>query len=226
MKALLSWVLLVSFAATTLYANECLDLVKCVESISKLTGKKYLYTANDLKGGVQTTLNTQITAENADTLFTYILDLNGLTRIPVAESDTYMIVPSRDVRYQLLTSVNVDSKNGPKLANTADYYLMTYQFKYYSQNQMRAATNSLRPFMSRYARVVELKLPGILIVQEQASKFSKLYELIKAFDRELSKDELKTYKDEEKERLEDIKNEKREKGKFQEKSQDKHEEKN
>lgn len=190
MKVLFSLMLLVSFPV---WANECAELTRCIENVSKLTGKKYLYDAKEVKGGLQSTSNTQITAENADTLFTYILDLNGYARVPTAEKDTFIIISSRDIRYQSMPTINVDAQNSPKIPQNYDYYMMTYKFKHYSQGQLGAAENSLRPFMSRYARTIELKGAGILTIQENASKLIKAYDLIKSFDRELSKVELMTH---------------------------------
>lgn len=194
MKVLLSMLLLANFAVQ---ANECVELTKCIEHVSKLTGKKYLYDARTVKGGLQSSSNTEITTENADTLFTYILDLNGYARVPTAEKDTYLIVESRDIRYQALPTIDVDSQNPPKIVPNYDYYMMNFKFKNFHQDQLRAAANSLRPFMSRYARTIELKGPGIVTVQETASKLIKAYEMIKSFDREFTKEEIKEYKERE-----------------------------
>jgi type II secretory pathway component GspD/PulD (secretin) len=208
-------------------ANECAELSKCVEYVSKLTGKKYLYDARSVKGGLQASSNTEITVENADTLFTYILDLNGYARVPTAEKDTYLIIESRDIRYQPLPTINVDAQSPPKIPQNYDYYMMSFKFKNFSHGQLREASNSLRPFMSRYARTIELKGTGILTIQENAAKLNKAYEMIKSFDRELSKEELKSYNEQEVERKEDRKEEKNEKHhkKLEEKS-DKKDDKN
>lgn len=194
MKFLLVAVMLVSFGVQ---ANECTELVKCVEFVSKLTGKKYMFN-KDFKGGLQTTPNVEITKENADTLFTRILELNGYVRVPTSVADTYSLIELRDIRYETLPVINVDMQSAPNLVENSDYYLMTYKFKYHTQGQLRETSNSIRPFMSRYGRIIEMKGRGVIIVQENASKLKQLYEIIKSADRELTKEEAQYMKDEEK----------------------------
>lgn len=207
MKFFLVAITLISFGVS---ANECVELNKCVEYISKLTAKKYIYDGKEVKGGLQATSNLQITNENADTLFTYILDLNGYARVPTAEKDTYVIVSARDIRYQPVPVINVDAHNPPKLTPNYDYYMMSFKFKHFAHGQMREAANSLRPFMSRYARVIELKVPGTITIQENAAKLLKAYELIKFFDRELTKEEIMKEKEREAEWKEERKAERKE----------------
>lgn len=207
MKLLLITLLLVSFGV---HANECAELGKCVEYVSKLTGKKYLYDSRAVKGGMQTSSNVEINAQNADTLFTYILDMNGYARIPTAEKDTYLIVEARDIRYQAVPVVSTDTQTAPKLPQNYDYYLMNFKFKHFKHGQIRAAANSLRPFMSRYARTIELNVPGVLTIQETATKINSFYEMIKGFDRELTKDEMKKFAEEEKMRMEEKREERKE----------------
>ncbi len=192
-------ILLTSFGAR---AQDCGDLLKCVELVSKLSGKKYIYD-KDLKGSVLFSSNIQINAENADVLFTRILNINGYLRVPTAIKDTYSISSLKDIRYETLPTIMVDMQSAPSLPENDDYYLMTYKFKNYKNGQVREASNSLRPFMSRYGRVIELKTKGALVIQENASKLNQLFEIIKSNDRELSKAEIQMMKEQE------IKNEKR-----------------
>lgn len=200
MKLIFSVLLLMSFAVK---ANECVELTKCIEHVSKLTNKKYIYDPRSIKGGLQTSSNVEITPENADTLFTYILDINEYARIPTAEKDTYMIVSARDIRYQALPTINVDAENPPKLAPNYDFYMMSYKYKHFKDGQLRMASNGLRPFMSRYARVIETG--NTITIQENAAKLAKAFEMIKGSDRELTKEEIKSMKEKDEERKKDKK---------------------
>ncbi|MGZ3787614.1 MAG: hypothetical protein ACXVLQ_03785 [Bacteriovorax sp.] len=179
------------------FANECIDLTKCVEHISKLTGKKYIY-EESLKGGLQASSNFQITSENADTVFTSVLSANGYSRVPTNEKDTFKIVNSRDIRYETLPSINADKNTKLQVPNNDDYYMMFFKFKNYKHGQLRMTGNGLRPFMSRYGRIIETG--DLLAVQEKASKLQLVYEIAKNNDRELSKDEILKWEIEEKER--------------------------
>ncbi|MDD4974283.1 MAG: hypothetical protein PHY93_08015 [Bacteriovorax sp.] len=216
MKVILSMMLLASMAV---HANECVELTKCIEYVSKLTGKKYIYDARSVKGGLQASSNLEINAENADTLFTYILDLNEYARVPTAEKDTYIIVQARDIRYQPVPTINVDAQTPPKLIPNYDYFMMSYKYKHFKDGQTRMASNSLRPFMSRYSRIIEVG--DTVTVQENSAKLAKAYEIIKGTDRELTKEELKRVKEWEAERNE----ERKEKRKHDDKKTEKREEK-
>lgn len=205
MKVLiLSMLLLAGFAVE---ANECLELTKCIEHISKLTGKKYIYDAREVKGGLQSSANFEITPANADTMFTYILEMNGFSRIPTAEKDTYSIIASRDIRYQTLPMIKVDAVTPPVVPNNNDYYMMAYKYKHFKDGQTRMAANGMRPFMSRYARVIETG--DTATIQEVASKLQVAYEMFKNTDRELTKEEIKTLKENAEERKEERKMKKR-----------------
>lgn len=185
MKILLSALMLLSFSVS---ANDCAEIKKCIEVVSKLTGKKYMYDPKTIKGTLESSSNVQFTAENADTLFTYVLDLNAYSRIPTAEKDTYMIVDSRDIRYQNLPMIITDTNTPPVVTPNYDFYMMTYKFKNFKHGQVGGVANSLRPFMSRYARVIEMG--DTIVIQENAAKLANFFQIIKKADRELSAEEI------------------------------------
>ena len=119
MKIFIMMLVMMSF---NLQANECLELSKCIEHISKLTGKKYLYEGK-LKGELQATTNLQIDSTNADTLFTYILNVNGYARVPTSEKDTYKIIEARDIRYSTTPAIHTDKSHAPNIVNNEDYLI-------------------------------------------------------------------------------------------------------
>lgn len=220
MKLLLSVFLLVSFSVQ---ANECLELSKCIEYLSKLTGKKYLFDAKEMKGGLQASSNLVITSDNADNLFTYILDMNGYSRIPMPEKDTYIIVPSKDMRYQALPIINVDSKTPPKLTANYDFYLMNFKFKNFEHGQLKGAANSIKPFISRYAMVIETG--NTLAIQDNSMNLIKLYDLMKNFDQVQTKEEINNFKEKKETKKETKKDHEKKVVKSDEKKEERKEEK-
>ncbi len=194
MKFLL--IALVMMSANVMASSDCAELGKCIEQVSKLTGKKYFFNGSKMQGGLKGSSNAELTAENADTLLTYILNMNDYARVPTAVKDTYMIVESADIRYQTLPSINVDAQTAPVVPQNYDYYNMTYKFKNFSQGQMREVSNTLRPFMSKWGRIIEAKHTGTLVINETASKLVKAYEMMKASDREWTKEEIAAHKEE------------------------------
>lgn len=203
MKFFLIALCLLSF---NLQAEECSDLKKCVESVSKLTGKKYMYD-KEFKGGLQSSSNLEITAENAEVLFTSILEINGYGRVPTGVKDTYKIVALRDIRYEAVPMVSSDAQTAPAIPANSDYYLMNYKFTNYSQFQLRNSANSLRPYMSRFGRIIESKGTGVLTVHESGIKMHQIYEILKLQDRPYTKDEMIAFEKEEMKREERERNE-------------------
>lgn len=187
---------LVMMSSSVMAASDCAELGKCIEQASKLTGKKYLFNGTKLQGSLKTSSNAEMTSENADTLISYILNMNDYARVPTAVKDTYMIVELNDIRYQTLPSINVDAQTAPSVPENYDYYNMTYKYKNFSQGQMREVANTLRPFMSKWGRIIEAKHTGTLVINETGSKLAKAYEMMKASDREWTKEEIAAHKEE------------------------------
>jgi general secretion pathway protein D len=214
--------LFISLFSFSSFAYNCPDLNVCVENISKLTNKKYI-TNEKLKGSADTTSNFEVTAENADTLLSQILQLNGYSRVPTDNKDVYLIVCSRDIRYYPGITYRADKNTTPAIPKNSDYSQLLYTFKHHLHGQSRDTANSLRPFMSRYGRIIEMKSSGTIVVHELNSLMPTVLEIARMNDRELSKDEIKKFEEQEKERKENMKAEKREERKNHEteKHQDK-----
>jgi len=161
--------------------EKCSNLIQCAETVSLLTDKQYVYSGK-LKGKIQGTEGVDFTAENADLLYSQMLNEHGYTRILLSDNKTYRIINARDVRYTPVPQVVSNFDNSPKLPATADYYMMTYQMRYPLVST--DATRSLRPFMSRYGRIIDNRINGTLIVQDTAINLKRLYNLIKQMDNE------------------------------------------
>lgn len=181
----LSAVVIPSFFVLTADAGnlktKCSTLTMCAETVSHLTGKQYLFPGK-LKGKVQGTEGVDFTAENADSLYSQILHENGYTRILLDDKTTYRIINARDVRYTPVPQVSSNFENEPKLPSNADYHMMTYEMKYPVSST--TITRSLRPFMSRYGRIIDNKINGTLVVQDTAQNLKRLYGLMRQMDSE------------------------------------------
>jgi general secretion pathway protein D len=150
-----------------------------VEKVSKLTGVQYVY-PKKLEGDIGLSKNFKLTKDNADSFLSYILSVNGYTRITESKK-TFHIVPSRDVRYTP-TKMYLANKNlFPNIPNNHDYALMTYDLKNkgFEENIVR----SIRPFMSRYGRIISMKQLGNILIQDTGKNLRRVYQLIKNVDR-------------------------------------------
>lgn len=179
------------FSAQTVSAapkQVCQSLDSCIKVVGKLTDKSYLYTAK-LKGKVSMTSGFKLTKENADSFLSKVLNLNGYTRIPLTESEGYLIVNARDIRYTPTPLISANKEAAPDLPDSYDYYQMVYTAKDADPVQLHEFTRSIRPFLSRYGRVIAPKSEGPLIIQDTAANLKRVYKILVQYDRKLSKDE-------------------------------------
>ena len=171
----------------------CKELESCVRIVGELTGKSYLYTM-ELKGKVKMAGNFKLTKGSADGFISRVLNLNGYTRIPTAKDDGYLIISARDVRYTPTTVISASKDVKPELPDNYDYYQMFYRPKEADEIQLREFTRSIRPFLSRYGRVIAPKNENFLLLQDTAANLKRIYKLLVQYDRELSKEEKKRRK--------------------------------
>lgn len=172
--------------------KSCAELKDCVDEVSKMTGVKYLY-SGELKGKIVSSDNLELTNENADSLFSSILNENGYTRIK-QEENTYLILSARDIRYQATPIVKASYDSVPSLPQNMDYYMMEYTLKNNQTKISSEITGALRPFISRYGRIIDMKTTGTLIVQDTAKNLTRLYELIKKMDIIPTKEQIEAMK--------------------------------
>ena len=165
--------------------TKCSSLEQCAETVSLLTDRHYIYPSK-LKGKIKGTEGVDFTAENADSLYSHILHENGYTRVLLDDKKTYRIINARDVRYTPVPQTASDHDTAPALPNNADYHMMTYQMKFPQASTV--ITRSLRPFMSRYGRIIDNKVNGTLVLQDTALNLKRLYGLIRQMDNEPSRE--------------------------------------
>lgn len=162
-------------------ARRCENLNKCVQLVSQLTGKQYLV-GGELKGKIQTSKNLLLTKENADTLFSHILHENGYTRVPIKGQGVFRIINARDVRYTPTPHYYATKTTFPEMPDTADYHMLTYTFSAADFGITTEVTRSLRPFMSRYGRIIDIKSQKKIVLQDTAINIKRLYKIIRDLD--------------------------------------------
>lgn len=165
------------------------NLEKWVADIAKITGKKYLYSIK-LEGNINSSEDIIIDPENGDKFLSYLLFQNDYTRIPLPDN-TYSIINSRDVRFNVLPEVQASASKAPDLPDTYDYQNMVYTTK--SSIFTSPLTRALRPFMSKYGRALESSEAKKLIIQDTAINLKRIYSYIKDLDVEPTKEIIKAY---------------------------------
>ena len=153
----------------------CQKLTACLDLVSKLTNKTYLY-SDKLKGIVNSTPNFKLTETNADAFISNVLFNNGFTRVPDSAAD-YKVISARDVRYTPTPIINLKKDELPK---NHDYIMAVIELKHGSRSS--EITRSFRPFMSRYGRIIDIKGPGMIVIQDSAFNIERVRKLISYID--------------------------------------------
>lgn len=176
MKYLITFLLLTNVAMAKSKPSGGLNTF--VEKVSKMTGVQYIY-PSEFKGKVKLSNNFSLNKKNADSTLSYILSLNGYTR--VSHTDGVMkIVQSRDIRYTPTKLSSTNKKVPPKILKNYDYSMMEYTME--TPGYTTEITRSLRPFMSRYGRIIDLKYANKLLIQDTGVNLYRLYGLIRGMD--------------------------------------------
>jgi general secretion pathway protein D len=168
--------------------NSCKSVVSCVELVSKLTGVDYSSSA-ELKGKVWQSNSFKITKDNADSYLSEVLNDHGYTRIQT-NKNRYRIVQARDVRY---TPTKMLNGNTDKIPKSDDYMMVSFNLK--DKEMSSDYTRAMRPFMSRYGRIIDVKHIGQIILQDTGRNINRILKLIKSMDKIPTKEELEARED-------------------------------
>lgn len=168
---------------------QCQSLQECVDNFGALEKKSYI-SSEKLKSNDFRSLNLSGSLSELDNSMSFILNQNGYTRVPQPGGKLTYIVPTRDIRYN--PTPLYDSNDVTKIPLNYDYFMVKHKLK----NRFLSSdiTKSLRPFMSRYGRIIDQPDGGQIILQDTGRNIHRLLELIKDFDVELTKEELKEVK--------------------------------
>ena len=168
----------------TPHKNPCRSLKSCADHVSRLLGHKYIF-AEKLEGAVKFSQNIKLNKNNIEKYFSEALNLNGLTRVKL-DDDLYRIISSRDVRFSPVSVIEVKDYNIGVIPNLSDYFLVSVQLK--NPEYPSEITRSLRPFLSRYGRIISENANGVLIIQDTGRNLRRITKLVQKLDRPLNGD--------------------------------------
>jgi general secretion pathway protein D len=154
----------------------------------------------NIKGDIRLSKNFKLNKENADEFISRSLFLNGYTRVPLDGEEGFMIINSRDVRYTPVPQYAATKIKEAGIPHNHDYYQLTYTAD--NPRLMHEYTRSVRPFLSRYGRIINAKYSNFVIIQDTGVNLKRLYNLAKRFDNPVSEKYQSDFKRQEKERFE------------------------
>ncbi len=177
------------------FYKECPDIPTCAKAVSRLTGQSYIFDA-EVKGKIFATEQLELTAENAEVLFTKALDFSNYARVLVSQNGgkpVYQIMRQRDARDSALPIITADSKTAPVLPDTWDLVTMSYQAAHPEGVEYLARTS--RSFMPANSRIIPMETSGRLLITDSVANLRKIYEIIRSNDVKISPEVLKEWKE-------------------------------
>ncbi len=163
----------------------CTELEKCIKTVSEITGDKYIFNADLLKGKMNVSDNVELTQENATFLLSQALYFNGYTRIPLGHPHTYRITSHSNALHIPLPIVFATTDTPPEFPNTWDLITLTYQVKY--PEVIREMANTARSFMHASARIVPNKITSQIILTDTAVNIKNVYKILREMDQKPNK---------------------------------------
>jgi type II secretory pathway component GspD/PulD (secretin) len=169
---------------------ECDKLNDCLQKYENLSQKKYV-TAKPLKGD---NINFKIkgSLEKIDHAFSFLLNQHGYTRVRQPKDNPSIIISTRDIRYN--PTPLIDSKDLGSIPHNYDYFMVNHTLK--NKFLGKDITRALRPFMSRYGRIIVNEKSGMITLQDTGLNIHRLLKLINEYDIQLSEEEVMAIKKE------------------------------
>lgn len=175
---------LLSQAWAAKFSDDCENVLKCVDNVSKLTGQKYIF-ANDIDGKVLSSKNVELNPENAELLFTHMLHLNGLTRVPMGAPNTFQILRKREARDTLLPRLMATKDESPSFPDIWDLFELHYQVK--NPESIREIARVGRRFLPEASRMMISRPGRKIVVVATAPELRRVYQALREADQKIIK---------------------------------------
>lgn len=181
--------------AQTAQAAPCKDLPSCAKTVSDLTGQTYVWDADGEKVKFFSSTELDLNKENAEILFTSLLDQAGLVRMPVGDSKTYRILKQAMLKEITTPIVEASYDYAPSLPKTWDWVTMRYKAK--AGESVNYIERNYRLHVPRESRMQADLNTGTLTITGAAPMVKHMYEMIKGADRPMSDATKKMLRDQE-----------------------------
>ncbi len=185
------------------FNEKCPDIQTCVKVVGEMLGQKYMF-AEDIKGKVQATQNLELTRENAEWLFTYMLNLEGYTRVPLGLPNSFQVLRQRDAKDAALPLYEATAKKQPELPHNWDWF--TVRYKATNPEAVEQISRVVRNFMPPNTRVIPNELSGTLLITDSVPNLKKIYNIIKDLDQKPSVQMQKKWEEEAKRKKAELSN--------------------
>ena len=155
-----------------------LEIKTFISDYAEIVKKPLLVGRDSLKGKVTFSTFNPISLEDFSKMFVTVLGTQGLTLV---EEDSFLrVIQERDVRYvpNQFYSDNTYPKND-------QFILYRHELKNPLSNEI---SRNMRPFLSRYGRVMSYNDGHTIILAEKANNLTRLLSIIDKMDRDFDLD--------------------------------------
>jgi hypothetical protein len=174
---------LTAHAETFYFHDKCPTVQKCLDFVGNLNGQKYIFPASLATKTIQSTRNLELTKENAELLLTNALYQNGLTRVPIGQSNAFNIIGLMEAPHQAVPVYSGDAEHKPELPKNWD--VITLKYKARDSEAAAMIPRLLQDYLPRTGNVL-VTAPGYVLITDSAPNVSRLMGVLDAFDQKLS----------------------------------------
>ena len=165
------------FAAT--WNEKCPNLARCIQAMTEISGQKYLYSRDVGEVKVAFSRNFPFSSEEADLVFTMVLEQSGLSRIRVKDG-AFLVLRANDAKGKDLPLLKADQKNAPDLPETYDLVTLEYRFSYPELGA--EAENVVRTHCNVGARITRVDRSGVIFITDSAKALKRVYQMLQSLD--------------------------------------------
>jgi hypothetical protein len=166
---------------TAARAETCTDLTTCAKLMHDFKGHRYIWDVKMNEYKFASSPSVEMTADNAELIFTSLLDHVGLARLPVGDGKTYRVVRNVMMKEIEAPVVEASADRPPEFpSNTWDWVTMRYRVK--SPEAAPVIESAYRLHMPREGRMQADENSGFLIVTGSIPTVRQMYKTIQAAD--------------------------------------------
>lgn len=168
-----------ALAAEPAHALTCNDLKTCAKVMHELKGQTYIWEA-DTQKKIVTSPDLDLDQQNAEIVFTAMLDQAGLARLPVGDGKTFRVLPGAHLKEIGQPIVEATAEKRPDFGNTWDWVTMRYRPK--TRELTTSLESAYRLHVPREARLQADYNAGFVIVTASIPVVRQMYEVMRAAD--------------------------------------------
>ena len=165
-------------------AATCTDLKTCAKVMFDLTEQRYIWGAGAESVKFGAAPDVDLTKENADVLFTALLDQSGYARLPVGDGKTYRIVRGAELKEIEQPLIEASATQVPTFGKTWDWVTMRYKLK--SADLANYIERAYRLHLPREARMQADENTGTILITGANPVVRQMYQTLKAADQPMS----------------------------------------